>query len=298
MAGQGYDAGGSLLPGRNYSSSSYNFGFNGMRKDDEIHGATGTSYDFGARLYDPRVGRWLSLDPKVKAGESPYVAFSNSPLFYVDPDGKDTLVVHRSRDFVQSGRAKFYRITFSVIRNGVQTALEQPHMWMFANAKAEKRGDNSLRRRKYFKMSQDLMSHHLATFGGDRERTEAELGREIRVGTYGNFIHSGGDADSFDGCFGVTCYPPLLPDEFPLLKEGQILGGADVPIVTRTPNGQPVEGGIHAMFRIYDEANAAGKLIGDKWLLQPGSESTSVERIEPREVRVDAAPLSRQPLQR
>lgn len=58
-----YDASGSLLPGRNYSSSSYDYGFKGTRKDDEIHGATGTSYDFAARHYDPRVERWLSLDP-------------------------------------------------------------------------------------------------------------------------------------------------------------------------------------------------------------------------------------------
>lgn len=82
--------GGSLLPGRNYSSSTYAYGFNGMRKDDEIYGATGTSYDFGARLYDPRVGRWLSLDPMAASypGISPYVFVANSPLQYVDPDGR------------------------------------------------------------------------------------------------------------------------------------------------------------------------------------------------------------------
>lgn len=87
---QGYEPGGSLLPGRNYSSSSYNYGFNGMRKDDEIHGATGTSYDFGARLYDPRVGRWLSLDPSARnfPNQSPYSAFANNPVLFVDPDGE------------------------------------------------------------------------------------------------------------------------------------------------------------------------------------------------------------------
>jgi len=62
---QGYEPFGALLPGRNYSSSNYNSGFNGKRKDDEIHGVTGTSYDFGARLLDPRVGRWLNIDPVV-----------------------------------------------------------------------------------------------------------------------------------------------------------------------------------------------------------------------------------------
>jgi hypothetical protein len=33
----------SLLPGRNYSSDAYRFGFQGQEKDDEVHGATGTS---------------------------------------------------------------------------------------------------------------------------------------------------------------------------------------------------------------------------------------------------------------
>lgn len=83
--GEDYEPGGSLLPGRNYSSSSYNYGFNGMPKDDEIHGATGTSYDFGARLHDPRVGRWLSLDMKSSKypAHSPSGFVANNPILNV-----------------------------------------------------------------------------------------------------------------------------------------------------------------------------------------------------------------------
>ena len=43
-------------------TTSYRFAFNGMEKDDEVKGL-GNSLDFGARMYDPRLGRWLSLDP-------------------------------------------------------------------------------------------------------------------------------------------------------------------------------------------------------------------------------------------
>jgi RHS repeat-associated protein len=90
VSAQGYEAFGSLLPGRNYSSSSYRFGFNGMEKDDEIHGSTGTSYDFGARLYDPRFGRWLSLDPLASGNAtwSPYSFGLDNPVVFIDKGGE------------------------------------------------------------------------------------------------------------------------------------------------------------------------------------------------------------------
>ena len=41
--------------------STYRFGFNGMENDHEMKG-TGNSLDFGARIYDPRIGKFLSID--------------------------------------------------------------------------------------------------------------------------------------------------------------------------------------------------------------------------------------------
>ncbi|MFK7059864.1 hypothetical protein V3Q90_06970 [Flavobacterium oreochromis] len=48
---------GSLVPNRHGSSkpNGYRYGFNG-KEDDQIKGE-GNSYDFGARIYDPRIGR-------------------------------------------------------------------------------------------------------------------------------------------------------------------------------------------------------------------------------------------------
>jgi len=103
VSAQGYEPFGSLMPGRNYSAGSYRFGFNGKEKDDEVHNATGTSYDFGARLYDPRTGRWLAIDPEHAryAGISPYAFVANSPLILVDPDG-ERIVVAGSAEYVAS----------------------------------------------------------------------------------------------------------------------------------------------------------------------------------------------------
>jgi RHS repeat-associated protein len=81
---------GTLLAGRNGSTATYLYGFNGKQEDSEIKGE-GNSYDFGARMYDPRVGRWLSGDPKESKfpALSPYVFVYNSPVYFIDPNGEE-----------------------------------------------------------------------------------------------------------------------------------------------------------------------------------------------------------------
>jgi RHS repeat-associated protein len=73
-------------------SDSYRYGFNGMERDDEIKGS-GNSYDFGARMYDNRIGRWLRTDAMEGkySDQSPYNSSSNNPIFFIDPDGNDIL---------------------------------------------------------------------------------------------------------------------------------------------------------------------------------------------------------------
>ena len=97
---QGYEPFGSLLPGRSYSSDSYRFGFNGKEKDDEVHGSTGTSYDYGFRIYDARLARFLSLDPLTGTFPfyTPYQFAGNKPIIAIDLDGLEEFVVIRWYD--------------------------------------------------------------------------------------------------------------------------------------------------------------------------------------------------------
>jgi RHS repeat-associated protein len=86
------------VPNRHASTDSYRYGFNGKEKDDELKGE-GNSYNFGARMLDPRVGRWFASDPH----ESKYPSLSgysfvgNMPLQATDPDGKDIIFVNGYR---------------------------------------------------------------------------------------------------------------------------------------------------------------------------------------------------------
>ena len=49
--------------------------------------------DYGARFYDPQIGRFTTLDPHTEkyAGLSPYVYVADNPLSFVDPTGKDLI---------------------------------------------------------------------------------------------------------------------------------------------------------------------------------------------------------------
>jgi RHS repeat-associated protein len=107
MGAQGYEPFGSLLPGRNYSASSYRFGFQGQEKDDEIHGATGTSYAFEYRMHDPRVGRFLSIDPLAAKypWNSPYAFAENKVIKFIELEGLETSINYGD---LQSGMAATY----------------------------------------------------------------------------------------------------------------------------------------------------------------------------------------------
>ena len=76
------------MPGRSVSSSAYRYGFNGKENDNEVKG-TGNQQDYGMRVYDPRLGKFLSVDPISKQYPelSPYQFASNTPIWAVDIDG-------------------------------------------------------------------------------------------------------------------------------------------------------------------------------------------------------------------
>ena len=84
-----YYPGGMIMTGRKYAAGSmYRYGFNGKENDNEVKGE-GNQQDYGMRIYDPRLGRFLSVDPLTSKFPhiAPYAAFNNNPLRFTDPTG-------------------------------------------------------------------------------------------------------------------------------------------------------------------------------------------------------------------
>ena len=91
-----YYAFGWEMPGRKWNDGDgHRYGFNGMEVDNEFTNST-THLDFGARIYDSRIGRWLTRDAleAYYSDGSPYVFALNSPIQAIDPDGNVVIFIN------------------------------------------------------------------------------------------------------------------------------------------------------------------------------------------------------------
>lgn len=95
-----YYAFGALMPGRTWpiqtspdntsaGTKPYRYQYNGKESDFEVTNIGGTSYDYGMRDYDPRLGRFKSIDPLTASYPelTPYQYAGNTPIWAFDLDG-------------------------------------------------------------------------------------------------------------------------------------------------------------------------------------------------------------------
>jgi len=139
-----YYPGGMLMPGRTHNTGSYAYGFNGKRMDNEVSG-TGAQYDYGFRIYDPRLVRFKSVDPL--SGKypyySPYQFAGNKPVWCIDLDGLEDIPSNggnyysiemlrqqafkdiRVQEAIKRGERVELNQSYSVISNGVNNPVKR-----------------------------------------------------------------------------------------------------------------------------------------------------------------------------
>jgi RHS repeat-associated protein len=118
------------LQGRKYQSSNrYRYGFNGKENDPETVGTGSGTQDYGFRIYNPSIGKFLSVDPATTKYPfySPYLFAGDNPIRYIDvlglgPGDKFATVDEAAIDFGQTfngasiGENKEYGVTiFKVV---------------------------------------------------------------------------------------------------------------------------------------------------------------------------------------
>ncbi len=85
---------GLVMDGRklNELDTFYRYGFNGKEEDPSFSSLT--NYDYGFRIYNPSIGRFLSVDPLTKSYPylTPYQFASNTPIQAIDLDGLEAKI--------------------------------------------------------------------------------------------------------------------------------------------------------------------------------------------------------------
>jgi RHS repeat-associated protein len=94
---------GSAMAGWKYNQGSYRYGFNGKEEDSEW--GSQMIQDYGFRIYNPTIGKFLSVDPLTNSYPwyTPYQFAGNMPIWAVDLDGLEELIYLKSFDKYKKG---------------------------------------------------------------------------------------------------------------------------------------------------------------------------------------------------
>jgi RHS repeat-associated protein len=102
----------------NYAENKYRYSGKELQHQEFSDGSGLEEYDYGARMEDPQLGRWMVQDQSAtKYFElSPYVYVENNPFIKIDPDGREVIV---TRAPIQFG----YTYDVSKVLPGAQLAF-------------------------------------------------------------------------------------------------------------------------------------------------------------------------------
>ncbi|WP_430902490.1 RHS repeat domain-containing protein [Paraflavitalea sp. sgz302552] len=118
-----------LMPNRSFTAGSqFRYGFNGKENDNDVKG-TGNQQDYGMRIYDPRIGKFLSVDPLTKSFPwyTPYQFAGNIPIAAIDLDGEEQKIMinwfDANGNVTKSKLVKFDFINVNKLYNSLRLGL-------------------------------------------------------------------------------------------------------------------------------------------------------------------------------
>ena len=91
-------------------------GINGKENDNEVKGV-GDQIDYGMRVYDPRIGKFLGVDPLTQSYPwyTPYQYAGNQPIWAIDLDGLEP--IRSAEQQAKEDKAQQARIDADYIKN-------------------------------------------------------------------------------------------------------------------------------------------------------------------------------------
>jgi RHS repeat-associated protein len=177
------------MPGRSYSSGGkYRYGFNGKENDKDISEG---GQDYGMRIFDRRLGRFLSVDPLTKEypWNSTYAFAEDDPINYIDLEG------------MEKGKSKSTEGKGSIMPHSVQIRLTSNEILAYYNSNFNKNGDIRL---SFNYVRAVIQEEGLATKMYDRDGGWEYNGRDNATIGIGHLIHYGpiGNANYENGAVG------------------------------------------------------------------------------------------------